>query len=116
MIGGVRTWLDWGSLSEGASPEFSLGILIFTFTIMVALILLISRGRSRIAMWTLIVLHIAGLALLIGAPSDRSSYGGNLLGLLQTAAQTLAIALLFLPSSRAWMAREQPETSKANEL
>lgn len=110
VMGGVRTWLEWEDLSKGASLEFSLGILIFTFSFMVALILLISRRRSRIAMWTLIVFHVAGLALLTMTSPENSLSNDGFLASVQAVMQTFAIVLLFLPSSRAWLDRAREES------
>jgi len=77
---------------------------IFNFVLVGTLTLLVSRRRSKIAMWILIALGALDLSLtalgIIQAVSDI------IWAALESIGQVAAVALLFTPSARRWMRRE----------
>ncbi|HEY5721719.1 MAG TPA: hypothetical protein VIT45_05305 [Allosphingosinicella sp.] len=87
-------------------------IVIFgSLIVTLALIFRVSRWRSRLAKWILIIFT---LILLIGnAPLvlARMDWSAILVGLTIRAIQLLALALLFTPSARAWLAGQRNSKS-----
>jgi hypothetical protein len=69
--------------------------------IMVTLTLLTSRRRSNIAKWISIALYLLGLPLFFKMISD-GSIEITIVQVIQTIMQTIAFALLFVPSARNW--------------
>lgn len=82
--------------------------------ILVTLTLLVSRWRSKVAMWISIALYgvFFSVSLSIAAPFLISVDAGapalawGWLGLARVAVPLLAYSLLFTPSARRWMNRE----------
>ena len=103
VVGVVRLAFNWDEVVVASEETLTLGVLVFALAINLALILFVSRRRSRIAVWLLVVLFLFGLSSyvpLIWTPLVVEDVVDILLGL----AQVLAIALLFSPSARAWLA------------
>lgn len=116
-LGVLKTWLDWDLLIAQASESnsgnpvgFTLFTLAFSFGSVVLMTLLVSRGRSRIAMWVSVVLYALGLPMVIGFIASGMSIGSPALTLLQSFAQLVGYGLLFTPSARRWL-RKEPEVS-----
>jgi len=90
---------------------FLLAFLIFPLT----LTLLVSRRRSKIAMWILIAWVVLGLSLFLVRLVQSI---GGLLGsdivrvigaVLQFIGEGAVVGLLFTPSARRWIRREEDE-------
>jgi hypothetical protein len=100
----------YGTLTHGlpklsTDPDLQAFALSFTIVIFVlvdvlvaTLTLLVSHRRSKIAMWVLIAMFVLGLVLM----RRTITYGQ----LLQGIGQLVAFSLLFTPSARRWMNRE----------
>jgi len=87
---------------------------IFDFVLVGTLTLLVSRRRSKIAMWILIALGALDLSLtalgIIQAVSDI------IWAALESIGQVVAYGLLFTPSARRWMRREDEKDEKLREV
>jgi hypothetical protein len=79
--------------------------------------LLVSRRRSKIAMWVSIAWFAAILSVwFTRLPTADELLGSDIiLSVLQTIGQGVAYALLFTPSARRWMNRED-ERAKLREV
>lgn len=103
VLGAFNSWLSWEQLVlfEGSS-EYVLMIQSFTGGIILGLTLLVSRMRSAIAKWVIIVLFVLGLPITIYTElrDDLPSIG--IIGYAQTTIQFVALVLLFKPASRRW--------------
>ena len=80
-------------------PALFLGLLL-----PIILILLVSRRRSRVAKWVLILLFALGLASNLAGYNPNGDTRLNVAALIITAMQMLALALLFTAPARAWLA------------
>ena len=117
MVGTIVTaWLQmmltWNEMIRELSPALSspASFLIIMMGVMTALYLLltlfVSRRRSKIAMWILIVFFVIGIPSFVRAMNGSRLIGSPLLPIVQELAQFIALILLFLPQSRAWFRRE----------
>lgn len=112
----VTAWLQliltWNEMIRGLSSAMSspASFLIIMMGVMTALYLLltlfVSRRRSKIAMWILIVLFAIGIPGFVRAMSGGRLIGSPLLTIVQELGQLIALVLLFLPTSRAWFRHE----------
>jgi uncharacterized membrane protein len=108
LLNVLHIYLRWDARAAAAHPDAMLNyiiIAVFIFVLNVTLTLLVSRRRSRIAMWVLIA--IFGLA----APSavvqwTREPLGSDIIKPVQLMGVLLAYVLLFTPSARRWMSRK----------
>jgi hypothetical protein len=101
------TYALYALLTEG-TRDWS-GSVVFIFLFIVALIggltLLVSRCRSKVAMWVMIAMFI------IGAPSTVRNIvsSGAVLESIEMAVQSIiqavGLVLLFTPTARRWMSR-----------
>lgn len=106
-LGPIQTLIGWQQLMALGSIQFVLGIQAFTIGVILLLTFLVSRRRSKVAMWILIVMFVLGVPMIIKMFTDGVLVGASLITLAQTLAQLLGIILLFTPASRSWM-RERP--------
>src|SRR6516164_8588448 len=82
-------------------------ILILIFFLLVAtLTLLVSRRRSKIAMWILIAWFAINVMNAIIVIESNIIVAEGLIRVLLGIGQAVAFALLFTPSARRWMRRE----------
>ncbi len=95
----------WDSVGEVPTLVMLAGIVLGVL-LPVGLVLLVSRMRSRIAQWVLIALFAIGLASNATIYDPGVNWGVDMVVLVTTAMQMLAVALLFTRSARAWMARK----------
>ena len=109
-LGLMRTWLDWDSLAQIASAGFALTVLIFTLGVIGGLTILVSRRRSKIAMWIMIGLSILGLPMFFSLAASGLLIGSAWISALQSIGQFIAYGLLFTPSARSWL-RSAPATA-----
>jgi len=96
--------IAYGAIALGVPQDRNLVVAIFIFLILicvlvVTLTLLVSRRRSEIAMWVSIAIFALGLLPMFVLTINRGE-------LLQSIGQGVAYALLFTPSARRWMRRE----------
>ena len=109
-LGLMRTWLDWDSLAQVASAGFALTVLIFTLGLIGGLTILVSRRRSKIAMWILIGFSVLGLPMFFSLAASGLLIGSAWISALQSIGQFIAYGLLFTPSARSWL-RSAPATA-----
>jgi glycerol-3-phosphate acyltransferase PlsY len=93
-------------VSNTAGLVFSVSIQALTFVILIALVLLISRKSSRVAMWILVSFYIFGIPAIYFLVVNDLFQGITVISVLQFILQTAAIACLFHPDSREWMKRK----------
>jgi hypothetical protein len=112
-------WITFGTILLGALQQLAIApdvptwyILTLIFNVLFAtLTLLVSRSRSKIAMWILIawfVLNVANAIILLG--SNIIVFLGRI-RILQGMGQGVAFGLLFTPSARRWMNREDEKAA-----
>ncbi len=108
-LGLVQAWLNFDKLA--ALPRsFVLMVSAVMVALIILLTLLVSRRRSRVAMWISIVLFVLGLPalvttmklMLIGAVTALAAG----MDVLQALLELIAYGLLFTPSARRWLNRE----------
>ena len=100
----VLTATEIGLLMNGAGDAGAATVLFGSVVVILALVYRVSRWRSRFAKWVLIIftlMILLGFAPLLLTGMDSVA---KLVGLTVGAIQLGALALLFTPSARAWMA------------
>ena len=109
--------LDWEGTAQGVGTAGAIAIMAVVAIVNVVLVLLVSRRRSRTVKWILAVISFLAAIGLIGylqagleSPRDQIDFALILV-------QVCAIALLFTPSARAWLAapRQDPRTAEVLE-
>jgi len=112
ILGAIQSYLGWDRLvalaatAEANPVAFILTTQIFIFALIGTLTLLVSRRRSKVAMWTSIAMFALGLPLSFRTITNGLPLGSGVIMALQTIGQLVAYGLLFAPSSRHWMNRE----------
>jgi hypothetical protein len=116
LLGVLQIYLSWDRVIAQAATSnhnsaFVIIILIFGFTLVGTLTLLVSRRRSKIAMWV----SIANFAIGLSGFFVQSITGGQLasdiiMTGLGTVVQVVAYGLLFTPSAGRWMSRKDAES------
>jgi hypothetical protein len=115
-LGLIQHFLSWDQsvkMAEATNSNpvtYLLGIQITTFALITTLTLLVSRRRSKIAMWISIVMFLVGLPLFFTIAFRGFLFGSHLISTLQVLGQTVAFALLFTRSARQWMNRIEPQS------
>jgi hypothetical protein len=111
VIALFETW------SDNSAVAFILACVIFGYVLTGTLTLLVSRRRNKIAMWVSIALFAIGLSVWFARPPTADELLGSdtILSALQTIGQGVAYYLLFTPSARLWMRRED-ERAKLGEV
>jgi hypothetical protein len=110
-------WVTFGTILLGALQQLSIApddptwvILTLIFNVLVAtLTLLVSHRRGKIAMWILIawfVLNVANAISLIILLESNVIVALDRIRSLQGIGSGMAFGLLFTPSARRWMNRE----------
>ncbi len=116
VFGLFKTWLDWDALiaraaETSASPTRSVIIgVVFGCALVLGLTLLVSRRRSRVAMWVSVIFFALGVPMMLWMFAEGLTVGSPILMALQAFAQLVAYCLLFTPSARRWL-NPQPEIS-----
>jgi len=117
LLSALQIYLIWDRIyAFGDPPDRNLQAAIFVilqlfmFALAATLILLVSRRRSKIAMWVSIAMAAYGIWLVI--PEIIHGLGSNINVTLQCIGQVVAYALLFTPSARRWMNREDERAGK----
>jgi hypothetical protein len=104
----------WEAIRAGVIPPttllFGLG---FAIGLPLVLTLLVSRRRSVVAKWVLVAIFTIGLIAngLTYRPGARLTL--LLVALSLIAMQAIAVALLFMPSARAWLGRKNAPAAEA---
>ena len=129
LLNTLRSYLDWDriigqALAKDAPIRTLLALYYFPLTIIIGslllfgvLTLLVSRRRSKIAMWVSIGLFAISFAVFVldivddfiraRLPSE------HMMRVLEHISQAAAYALLFTPSARRWMNREDEKEREA---
>ena len=112
--------LFWDQLTEEGTPADKdlrptfIAVQFFTFVLTGTLALLVSRRRSKIAMWVSIVLFaltvVGALKGYIALGTTDISDLGVISNLVVLIGKGVAYGLLFTPSARRWMNREDEKT------
>lgn len=102
-LGVIQSYLAWDQLTQMGSAGFVLFVQLFVFLLMVGLTLLVSRRRSKIAMWISIALFALGLPWFIQMLLQGIMPGSAWISVAQTILQLFAFGLLFTPSARDWL-------------
>jgi hypothetical protein len=97
--------MDWEDVLalDGLPPGVMLAAIAASLLLYVTLILLVSRRRSRVALWVLLALTLTGMLPFVGIVQNGIDSAWALLELVLGLAQILALLMLFTPSARAWL-------------
>ncbi len=97
--------------AQGAgAPLWVLGVSAIVIAVSVALVLLVSRQRSAIAKWALVLLTVLGAGGAIVALGDDSRFDlAEALTMLALALQIAAVAMLFGSGAKTWFAQRDDE-------
>ena len=120
LLSVLQVYLIWDRIyAFGNPPDRNLQAVIYlTFVVfMLALIgtltLLVSRRRSKIAMWVSMMMAAYGIWLVVSGIIHAPLLASNIIPALQCVGQVVAYGLLFTPSARRWMNREDEEEREA---
>jgi hypothetical protein len=116
----LQSYLSWdqdiaiaAAVYPNSAVAFNLIVQILTIVLFATLTLLVSRRRSKIAMWVYIVLFalnlVSGLAVGITLWSQIGTQSPKTIDIIPLAVPIglgVAVAMLFTPSARRWMRRE----------
>jgi hypothetical protein len=122
FLGVIQSYLSWdrsiaAAAAIGNNPVvFMATTLIGTFAIMATLTLLVSRRRSKVAMWISVLFFVLGLPLFFKVLSSGILFGSGFISLLQTTGQLVAFSLLFTRSARLWMNGEDGASSELKDV
>jgi hypothetical protein len=121
LLGVLQSYLTWDRVAQaaaaypgGARPIIIM--LIFTFALFATLTLLVSRRRSKIAMWILIALFALGLYGIVESVTREQLGSALIMTALGQIVQGVALGLLFTPSARRWMNREDEKNERLREV
>jgi len=105
----VQAWSNADKRIE-LPRSFLLMVAAAMVALIVLLTLLVSRRRSKVAMWVSIVLFVLGLPALVTTMelTRRGAVTALTAGsdILQNLLELIAYGLLFTPSARRWMNKE----------
>ena len=113
LIGVFQAIIGWRQAIALASPGFVVTIQAVAFGLILALVLWVSRGRSKVAKWIMVGLFVLGLPGTFVSFRSGMTLGWPILTLSQTIMQVVALGLLFTPSARAWLSRKSDLTSRS---
>jgi drug/metabolite transporter (DMT)-like permease len=113
LLGVLQVYLSWDRIKAfGNPPDRDLQAVIYLIVLIVmsalvgTLTLLVSRRRSKIAMWVSVAMAAYGIWLVVSGIVHERQLGSNIIPALQCVGQAVAYGLLFTPSARRWMRRE----------
>lgn len=120
MLASVALWIVngaivWAQLAAAGVPiggRFLVSFLV-EIGIIVGLTLLISRRRSRIALWITVVLFVIGVPTTTKTIIHTIMYPTGMVMVLQAICQGAGLVLLFTPSGRRWMSRKPNPIAEA---
>jgi hypothetical protein len=96
------------AVEREAHVRLTLETFIFGFGLPILLTLLISRRRSKAAMWISVVLFVLSIPFELWFVSRGLFPGSVPLLAAQTVFQLVAYALLFMPDAWGWLHRRTP--------
>ena len=110
----LACWINWPAFLTVVSPALAIVTQALMISLVIVLTFLISRRRSKIAMWASIFIYLISVLSFIAALSRGVPYKLGAIGVLQRIipvaqilGQTLAYSLLFSPTARNWMNRRE---------
>lgn len=111
-LGLVQAYVSWGTPKQQAitahtSLLYFVAIQLFSAGVVVALTLLISRRRSKVALWILVILFLLGIPATVLVAVRGQLLGSGLISVIQCIAELVALILVFTPSARRWMKGEK---------
>jgi hypothetical protein len=115
-LGLIQSYLAWdktvaiAGATQSNPIAFVIGIQVASFALITTLTLLVSRRRSKIAMWISIAMLLLGLPMFFTFASKGLLFGSHLISTIQVVGQSIAFALLFTKSARLWMNRSEPHS------
>jgi predicted membrane channel-forming protein YqfA (hemolysin III family) len=94
---------------------YYIGVQLFKFVLTATLTLLVSRRRSKVAMWVSIALFasIVVATLVVDITIGRTT---DIITLAVLISQGVAYGLLFTPSARRWVSRKDEKNEKLREV
>jgi len=104
-IGVLQSAYGWNAAVAASSVALVLTVMIVTFALILGLVFLVSRKRSRIALAVLVLLFAIGLPGFYKIITSGPFFGVESVALLQTVMELVALVFIFTPESRAWMRR-----------
>jgi ABC-type multidrug transport system fused ATPase/permease subunit len=121
LVGALQTYLTWDRIAQSAAAYPGgtrpiIIILIFIYVLFATLTLLVSRRRSKIAMWVLIALFALGLYGVVESVTRGQLGSDEMTTALGQIVQGVALGLLFTPSARHWMNRKDEKNEKLREV
>lgn len=118
-------WVTFGTILLGVLEQMAIApdvptrvIIILIFNVMVVMLtLLVSRRRSKIAMWVVIVWFVLNVAnaiilMILFESNIIVAQWHTQFRTLQGIGQGVAFGLLFTPSARRWMKRDDEKLSE----
>jgi hypothetical protein len=125
LLGFLSISLNWNRIFAQAATPYHASLrliqnailitIIFTFALFGTLALLVSRRRSKIAMWVLVTWGLLSVSVTVVNIIRGQLLGSNILTALQCFGDLVAFSLLFTPSARLWMSRKD-EKDKLHEV
>ena len=105
-LGAASVLAYWGDLRRVAQAGLLAATAVLFLVLLAILTLLVSRRRSRVARWIIVILTLAGVAISIPAlPMSMRAGPRGWLGVAQLLLQIAAVACLFTPAARLWLRR-----------
>ncbi len=95
--------VDFPKLGVPAPVWLVATVQAMVFAVLAGLVLLVSRRRSRVAMWIIVFLFLLGLPITLNNLYVTPTRPGVWLVLLETAMQAVAVAYLFTKPAQVWM-------------
>jgi hypothetical protein len=114
LLGVFNAYFGWDRPMLGSQLDRNVQAILFLmpailgFAFVIWLTLLVSRRRSKIAMWFFISMFVLGVAMSI---SRGQLLELGTIAVLQLIGQAVAVGLLFTPSARRWMNRKNEKLS-----
>jgi hypothetical protein len=115
LVSAGNAAMQWETTTaQASSPAFVIGLQATIFAILLALTLLVSRKGNNVAKWVIVAFfafRLVSFAYVLMVPAMM--LGPLVLTVLHTLLQTMAVALLFTPSARAWLGRKDSPPTDA---
>jgi hypothetical protein len=109
LIGTVISAMTYNEAVSQAAAVVVTIIEIFVLLLMLFLVLLVSRKRSNVAKWVLIIVWLLGLVVYIPAAAHFLTTGiVGFLFVAQPTMQAVALYMLFTPDSKQWLQSKTP--------
>jgi NADH:ubiquinone oxidoreductase subunit K len=112
----VKIAVEWRETRAALPTHFILAVLAFSLILTTALVLLVSRRRSRVAKWVMAVLYALGLTAYLPIFRTGVDSAGTAADIGLGVMQVAALVLLFSPSARAWLSAEREADASAGAL